>query len=91
VLGGRRWYERHPVGSADPMLNDRTSRLIGETVVVVNAIENGHGRVRVGDGVWPARGPDAPAGAHMRVTGADGTCLQVEALMIPDGRGSGAI
>ncbi len=90
VLGGRRWYERHPVGSSDPMLNDRTMRLVGETVVVVSAIEGGRGRVQVGDGVWPAQGPDAGVGARMRVTGADGTCLRVEALMIPDGTGSGA-
>ncbi len=91
VYVGRRWYERNPVSSSDPMLNERTQRLIGETVVVVNAIEHGHGRVRVGDSVWPARGPDAGVGARMRVTGADGTCLNVEALMIPDAKGSGAI
>jgi membrane protein implicated in regulation of membrane protease activity len=33
--------------------------------------------VRVGDGVWTARGPDAEVGAHMRVVGAQGTCLTV--------------
>jgi hypothetical protein len=78
VYSGRRYYERNPVSSADPMLNDRTARLIGQSVVVVTAIENGEGRVKVGDGVWTARGPDAPAGSRMVVTGADGTCLRVE-------------
>ena len=78
VYSGRRYYERNPVSSADPMLNDRTARLIGQSVVVVTAIENGEGRVKVGDGVWTARGPDAAAGSRMVVTGADGTCLRVE-------------
>jgi hypothetical protein len=75
---GRRWYTNNPVESSDPLLNDRAARLVGETVVVVGAIENGVGRVRVGDSVWKARGPDAETGARVRVVGADGTCLKVE-------------
>jgi membrane protein implicated in regulation of membrane protease activity len=82
VYFGRRWYHAHPVESSDPLLNDRAARLIGETVVVVGAIENGRGRVAVGDTVWPARGADAAAGTKVRVVGADGTCLKVEPLAI---------
>lgn len=77
VYGGRRHYARNPIESADPLLNDRTARLIGETLTVVEAIENGEGRVKVGDSVWAARGPDAPAGSRVVVTGAQGPCLQV--------------
>ena len=77
VYSGRRYYERNPVSSSDPLLNDRTARLVGQNVVVVTAIENGEGRVKVGDSVWAARGPDCPAGSRMVVTGADGTCLKV--------------
>jgi membrane protein implicated in regulation of membrane protease activity len=80
VFGGRRHYERNPVPSSDPLLNDRTARLVGETVTVVTAIESGEGRVKVGDSVWTARGPDAPAGTRMKVVGADGTCLRVQAI-----------
>ena len=65
--------------ASDPLLNERAARLIGQTVTVETAIENGKGRVKVGDGVWNARGPDAPSGAQVRVVGADGTCLTVEA------------
>ncbi|MFN3943971.1 MAG: NfeD family protein [Allosphingosinicella sp.] len=83
VYAGRRFYDRNPVPSSDPRLNDRTSRLIGTTVIVVEAIEGGRGRVRVGDGVWSARGPDAAEGARMRVAGADGNCLLVEPLASP--------
>ena len=83
VYVGRRWYVRHPVPSTDPLLNDRAARLVGQTVVVVTAIENGVGRVKVGDSVWNARGPDCEEGARVRVTGADGSCLNVEPAAIP--------
>lgn len=77
VVAGRRWYERNPVGSADPHLNQRTARLIGRTVIVVQAIEGGEGRVRVGDGDWAARGPDVPQGTRVRIVAAEGGNLRV--------------
>jgi membrane protein implicated in regulation of membrane protease activity len=77
VYSGRQYYERNPVPSTDPKLNERTARLIGRTVTVETAIQNGEGRVKVGDSVWKARGPDAPAGSQVVVTGADGSCLSV--------------
>jgi inner membrane protein len=80
VYLGRRAYDRSPVATSDPLLNDRLSRLIGETVVVTRAIVDGRGRVQVGDGAWPAHGPDAPAGARMRIVGAEEGCLLVEPL-----------
>ena len=83
VYVGRRWYANNPVESSDPLLNDRAARLLGQNVIVVGAIENGQGRVRVGDGVWPARGPDAAEGSWVRVTGAEGTCLRVEPIAQP--------
>jgi hypothetical protein len=78
VYSGRRVYARNPVPSSDPKLNDRTARLIGRTVTVESAIQNGEGRVRIGDSVWNARGPDAPAGSQVVVVAADGSCLSVE-------------
>ena len=78
VYLGRRWYIANPMPSADPMLNDRAARLIGRTVTVVGAIDNGEGRVKVGDGVWSCRGPDCAEGSRVRITGADGSCLKVE-------------
>ena len=53
-LSGRGVYARNPVASGDPKLNDRAARLIGQIVTVESAIENGKGRVKVGDGVWNA-------------------------------------
>lgn len=78
VWSGRRWYLANPMPSADPLLNDRAARLVGRTVVVTQAIENGEGRVKVGDSVWSCRGLDCPVGGRVRITGADGSCLKVE-------------
>ncbi len=78
VAIGRRWYRRNPVPSEDPLLNDRAARLIGQIVTVVEPIVAGSGKVKVGDGEWLASGPDTPAGAHVRITGARGTSLDVE-------------
>lgn len=75
---GRRWYLRNPVPSADPLLNDRVARLVGEIVTVVEPIMAGKGKVRVGDSEWLACGPDTPIGAHVRIVGASGTALTVE-------------
>lgn len=75
---GRQYYARVPVANPDPNLNVRASRLIGQVVTVESAIENGRGRVRVGDGVWNAAGPDAPSGAKVRIVAAEGTLLTVE-------------
>jgi membrane protein implicated in regulation of membrane protease activity len=90
VYAGRHWYERNPVRSDDPHLNDRTARLVGQTVTVVGALRGGEGRVKVGDSVWTARGADAEEGSQVRVTGADGGCLRVEPLAAKALPGPGA-
>lgn len=74
----RRWLRQSPIESADPMLNNRTGQLLGETALVTVAIAHGSGRVKLGDSEWTARGPDAPAGDYVRVSGAEGSVLLVE-------------
>lgn len=78
VVVGRRWYHDNPVDSDDALLNDRGGRMHGERVVVVEAIENGRGRVRVGDSVWLARGKDAAVGECLSVIAVDGSVLLVD-------------
>lgn len=77
VYAGRRWSGSREIPSDDPLLNDRLARLVGEPVVVEEAIVGGRGRVRVGDGVWPATGADAAAGTRLTVTGAANGVLTV--------------
>lgn len=78
VFTGRRYIAAHPVVSADPKMNDRGARVVGETVVVTQAIDGGQGRVRLGDGEWLAKGADAAVGTRLRVAGHDGAVLVVE-------------
>jgi membrane protein implicated in regulation of membrane protease activity len=78
IYAARRWLRSNPIVSSDPLLNDRIARLIGEIVIVTEAIEAGHGRVRVADGMWSARGPDSAVGTKVRIVGAEGTTLIVE-------------
>ena len=80
VYVGRRYFRAHPIESSDPLLNDRAGRLIGETVLEVEPIVGGQGRVKVRDGVWNARGPDLPSGARVKVVGVEGSFLVVEAV-----------
>jgi membrane protein implicated in regulation of membrane protease activity len=73
------WARWGPAQSDEPALNRRGAQLVGETVVVDQAIEaGGRGSVRAGDTVWPAEGAVAKTGARVRVTGAKGNVLTVE-------------
>ena len=80
VLIGKRWYHDYPIEGGDPMLNDRAARMVGEVVTVETAITDGHGRVLVGDGGWPAQGPDAAVGALVRITAVVAGHVVVEPL-----------
>lgn len=78
VFLGRRYLRDNPIEAADPKMNMRGDRVVGEMVVVTQAIEGGSGRVRLGDSEWLARGADAVPGTRLRVAGHDGTVLIVE-------------
>jgi inner membrane protein len=80
VFTGRNYLRRNPIESADPKMNDRGARLVGETVTVTHALDGGTGRVHHGDSEWLVRGPDAEPGTKMRVSGHDGAVLIVEHL-----------
>lgn len=74
-----RRFARPDVAVSDlPDLNARGQSYVGRAVLVEVPIENGRGKVRVGDTLWSAEGPDAPVGALMRVTGARGIVLTVD-------------
>ena len=78
VMIGRRVYANAPTDSSDPFLNDRSARLVGRSVTVIEAVDEHSGRVRVGDSEWSARGGPGRAGERVRITGVDGNCLLVE-------------
>jgi len=77
----RRYDSGHQVESALPHLNQRAAQYVGQVCVLTEAIAQGYGKARVGDGVWMVRGPDLPAGAHVKVVATDGAVLVVVAAL----------
>lgn len=75
------WLRFRPNGEPTdrPFLNRRADRFIGQEVVLNEPIRDGAGRVSLGDTVWRVQGPDLAAGAKVRIVGADGALLRVEA------------
>lgn len=78
VYAGRRYLTNNPIISSDPMLNDRSARLIGAIVTAVEPVDALNGRVKCGDSVWSARGVDAVVGDRLRVRAVEGGVLVVE-------------
>ena len=78
VMIGRRMYANAATEGSDPLLNDRSARLVGKSVTVIEAVDEHSGRVRVGDSEWSARGGPGRPGDRVRITGVDGNCLLVE-------------
>ena len=89
VALGRRWYARSSTHNLDPLLSDRAARLVGQTVMAVDPIDDHGGRVRVADGEWSARGGPAAAGEKVQIVGIDGNCLtvvRINPIPIPSGQ-----
>lgn len=61
-------------------LNQTGNRFSGQIVEVAEPIVGGRGKVKIGDTIWTAEGPDAGLGARVRVTGAKGTVVVTEAV-----------
>lgn len=78
VFVARRYARPDVAASDEPDLNVRGAQYVGRSVLVEQAIAGGRGKVRIGDTLWAAQGPDMPAGARARVTGANGTVLVIE-------------
>jgi inner membrane protein len=74
----RVYRKRYPDEVEQPNLNQRGIQYIGSELVLVEAIEQGQGRAKLGDGVWKVQGPELPSGARVRVTGVKGAILTVE-------------
>jgi len=68
-------------GKLPPNQRDRT--LVGAHGIVAEPIRDGHGKVRLGDAVWLAEGPDLPQDAPVVVTALRGTTVVVAAIMAP--------
>lgn len=72
------WAHPSVLKTDQPDLNRRPEQLVGRVVPLEEPIAHGRGMVRIGDTLWVVEGSDAPAGAKVRVTAAQGSVLQVE-------------
>ena len=88
AFSAKRFLRYKPIDSADPLMNRRGARMVGETALVVQAIEHGSGRVHIGDSDWIARGPDVAAGERVRIVGSEGASLLVEPLILLSDEGT---
>jgi membrane protein implicated in regulation of membrane protease activity len=81
VIAGRAWMSRRRAEPEDASgLNERALRHVGRRAQLTDAIVDGRGRLDLDDTVWLVSGPDLPAGTTVRITGADGARLRVEAV-----------
>jgi membrane protein implicated in regulation of membrane protease activity len=79
VFSGRTYLRRNPIVSEDEELNDRGARYIGNKYTVERAMQNGEGKIRIGDTLWLVRGDfEADVGSKVKVIGSDGVVLLVE-------------
>ena len=79
-------YVRPDVAMSDlPDLNVRGQQYVGRSLVVEQAIQNGRGKVRVGDTLWQAEGPDAARRRPGEVTGRPEEPCWWWSVLRPDG------
>ncbi|GAB5389018.1 MAG: NfeD family protein [Alphaproteobacteria bacterium] len=64
-------YWKPTEGDTDePLLNNKAAQLVGRTATLIEPIEDGRGRVRVGDTTWSVTGPDLPEGRKVKIVNA---------------------
>jgi membrane protein implicated in regulation of membrane protease activity len=77
VILWKRYMNKHPIVTDHPHLNQRGAQYIGRTFTLIEAIENGQGRVKVDDSRWRVEGEDCPQGSTVKVVAVDGTVFKV--------------
>lgn len=75
-----RWTRSRPTPTDRPYLNRRADQFVGHEAVLEQPIQQGFGRVVLGDTVWRVSGADLPVGQRVRIVGHDGAVLRVEAI-----------
>lgn len=78
VLVALRYRKKLTSRSDQPLLNERSTRLIGQKFLLAEPIVGGQGRVSIADSSWSVRGPDAPKGTKVTIVAVEGATLVVE-------------
>lgn len=77
---GKRFVADRQGDSDQPLLNQRTEKLIGRTATLLEPIENGRGRIKLDDTLWVIEGPDLDTGATIEIVNAISNRLVVKAV-----------
>jgi membrane protein implicated in regulation of membrane protease activity len=75
----RLYFRKHEPQGDQPLLNRRSEQYVGRVFVLDTPIENGFGKIRIGDSIWTVAGDPLPAGTRVTVTAVDGMALKVRA------------
>jgi len=76
-----RFFRAFNTESDTPLLNDRAAQLIGRKLILEETLENGQGKVKVGDTFWRAEAEaELASGTRIEVYGSDGMTLKVRPL-----------
>lgn len=78
VMAWRRYASAKSQSSDHPLLNRRGAQYIGRTFNLIEAIENGQGKIKVDDTLWKVHGEDCPVGGKVRIVAVNGTVFEVE-------------
>lgn len=88
LLAWRRFMQTGRPAADQSEPNRGAAQFVGRRALLSEPIENGRGRIRLGDSSWVVSGPDLPAGNVVEVVGAAGTVLEVRECIA--GRGGTA-
>ena len=75
---GKKYIADRGQESDEPLLNQRTQRLIGRKATLDEPIENGRGRIKLDDTLWVIEGPDLQAGDTIEIVSANSNRLGVK-------------
>ena len=64
----------------DVILHQRTLSLVGRNATVQQAVDNGRGKLKVGDTTWLAEGEDCEEGTEVKIVGSEGSVLKFEII-----------
>lgn len=80
ALSAYLWWKRQSLTRKQKpqvALNEPGQALIGRDFLLLESSHDGHGKIRVGDGVWLVTGPQLPPGSWVRVVAQQGVVLEV--------------
>lgn len=79
IVASRIYLRKNPVENNHSNLNRRGEQHIGKTYTLETGIQNGSGKVRVGDSLWRVEGPELSAGTRVKVNSVNGNSFVVSA------------